>query len=472
MKWQLDDIVKWTQGELVATNSIVSFQSIGTDTRLDLTGKVFIALKGDSYDAHDYLDQAVKMGAAALIVDRLRPEFEKLKSQVNIILVKDTLAALQQFAQNYRKTLKAQIIGITGSNGKTTTKEFAAQILSGWKKTHCSRGSFNNHWGVPMTLLEIDSDTEFAVIEMGMNHAGEIERLVQIADPDIVVCTMVGTAHLGHMGSQAHIAKAKSEIYMTSREQTIRIFNQDQDWTFDMMYPVSKKFPASRMLSFSEKNDKADVFMKIEELSMRNMKISGSIAGQSGTATVPIFGKQNLTNLMAAATLAYVCKVPMEKIWQGLENCKSSWGRNQFVQSKTGAEILFDGYNANPDSMSALLENLPLLKLNGKKIGVFGQMKELGNESAAAHKKLGQMAGESAFNEIYFVGEDFKYFSEGLAQTRHDGPVYIAYEYSADLGEKLLKTLKPGDTVVIKGSRGAQTESFVEAIEPLNWSKK
>ena len=141
---------------------------------------------------------------------------------------------------------------------------------------------------------------------------------------------------------------------------------------------------------------------------------------------------------MAAATIAYVCKVPLEKIWQGLATCKTAWGRNQFIKTKSGAEILFDGYNANPDSMKALLENIPLLKTTGKKIGVFGQMKELGSASADEHRKLGRMVGEAGFQEIFFIGEDYKYFSEGLATTRHDGPIFIAYEFSPDLGVKLL----------------------------------
>lgn len=463
MKWSLDNIKNWTSGK-VLSNFRNEFDFIGTDTRADLSGKIFIALKGESYDAHDYLDQAVLKGATALIVHRIDSKFEILKEKVTVILVTDTLTALQDLAHHYRKTLKTTIIGITGSNGKTTTKEFTAEILRTHKKTHFNQGSFNNHWGVPLTILQIDVDAEFAVIEMGMNHLGEISKLVKIADPDIVVCTMVGTAHLGPMGSQANVAKAKSEIYLDSRENTIRIFNQDQDWTFDMMYPVAKKYPASRMLSFSEKNDKADVFMKIEEISMQEMKVSGAIAGKPGAATIPIFGKQNLTNVMAAATIAYACKVPLEKIWQGLQNCKASWGRNQLIKSNTGAEILFDGYNANPDSMQALLQNIPLLKISGKKIGVFGQMKELGKDSAAEHKKLGQSVGQTGFQEIYFIGEDYKHFSEGLAQTRHDGLVYIAYEYSPDLGAKLLKSVKPGDAVIIKGSRGAQTERFLEGL--------
>ncbi|MEK6628547.1 MAG: UDP-N-acetylmuramoyl-tripeptide--D-alanyl-D-alanine ligase, partial [Bdellovibrionota bacterium] len=241
MKWHLNQIAKWTDAQIISEHQ-KEFLQLGTDTRKDLTGQVFIALKGVAYDAHHYLDQAVQKGASALIVHELPEKFQHLKSQISILKVKDTLKALQDFAHHYRNTLNTKIIGITGSNGKTTTKEFTAQILGQYKKTHFSEGSFNNHWGVPMTLLSIPQDADFAVIEMGMNHAGEITQLVKIANPDIVVCTMVGTAHLEFFGTQENIAKAKSEIYMESKSETIRIFNQDQDLTFDMMYPVSRKF--------------------------------------------------------------------------------------------------------------------------------------------------------------------------------------------------------------------------------------
>ena len=201
MKWTLQNIADWTGAEILSTHS-TEFNFVGTDTRSDLTQKVFVALKGDNYDAHDYLDQAVLKKAGLLLVHRLDPRFEALKDQVSILLVKDTLQALQKFAQHYRQTLSAKIIGITGSNGKTTTKEFTAEILNSFKKTHYNQGSFNNHWGVPLTLLQIEQDVAFAVVEMGMNHAGEIKRLVEIANPDVVVCTMVGTAHLEFFGSQ------------------------------------------------------------------------------------------------------------------------------------------------------------------------------------------------------------------------------------------------------------------------------
>lgn len=471
MKWTLKQIADWTNAEVVASHDH-DFSEIGTDTRKDLKGQIFIALKGDQFDAHDYLDKAVEAGAGALLVHSLPEKFEHLREKVSILKVADTLEALQKFAHGYRKTLSTKIIGVTGSNGKTTTKEFTAQIISAYRKTHYNQGSFNNHWGVPMTLLGIPTDAAIAVVEMGMNHAGEIQKLVEIADPDLVVCTMVGTAHIEFFGTQKKIAEAKSEIYLYSRPDTVRIFNQDQDLTYDMMYPIAKKYPDSRMLSFSEKNTEADVFFKIEEITMRELKISGIIAGVHDQASVPVFGKQNLINLMAAATLAYAAGLTAEQIWKALPRCKTAWGRNQFIETEVGAEILFDGYNANPDSMKALLENVPLLKSTGKKIAIFGQMKELGVESAKSHHELGLIAGKSGFQQIYFIGDFHSDFSAGLKSSGYKNETFIQPQFDQSLGEKLRSSLKPGDFVVIKGSRGAETERFIPFCGPMNWSKK
>lgn len=468
--WTLEQIAQWTNGKILSTHQ-VSFSEVGTDTRKDMTKQVFVALKGDNYDAHDYLDKAVEKGAGLLLVHRLDAKFENLKHKVSIILVDDTLKGLQNFSRGYRGTLTTKIIGITGSNGKTTTKEFTAAILNQFKKTHFNQGSFNNHWGVPLTLLQIPTDAAFAVVEMGMNHAGEIRELVKIADPDVVVCTMVGRAHMEYFGTQKKIAEAKAEIYMDSREDTTRVFNQDQDLTFDMMYPIAKKYPASRMLSFSELNKDADVFFKIDEISASGLKISGNIAANWGAATVPIFGKHNLTNLLAAANLAFAVGMPAEKIWQALPACKSTWGRNQFVESAIGVKILFDGYNANPDSMKALLENMLLLKTEGQKIGVFGQMKELGAEAPEMHRELAIAASMSGYDFIYFIGENFQDFEAGLKHTD-----FKNYKVDADLtesmGQHFVTHIRSGDLITIKGSRGAKTERFVELCDPINWEKK
>ena len=323
-----------------------------------------------------------------------------------------------------------------------------------------------------MTLLSTPADAEFAVVEMGMNHAGEITELVKIADPDYVVCTMVGTAHIEFFGTQKKIAEAKSEIYMESKPQCVRIFNQDQDLTFDMMYPVAKKFPDSRMLSFSDRNNEADVYFKIDELRMREMHISGVISGVHGKAVVPVFGKQNLTNLLAAATIAYAVKLPPESIWKALANCRTAWGRNQFLETHNGAEILFDGYNANPDSMRALIENIPLLKVAGKKIGVFGEMREQGAEAPRVHSEIGELAGKADFAQIYFIGEDHEHFRSGVQRSGFSGEAFIAADFSNGMGQALERSLKAGDIVTIKGSRGAKTERFIPFCHPKNWGEK
>lgn len=471
MKWSLQQIAEWTKGEVVSSFT-QEFSEVGTDTRQNLTGQIFIALKGDQFDAHEYLDKAVQKGAQALLVHSLPEKFSELKKKVSIIVVKDTLKALQDFGQGYRCSLPVKVIGITGSNGKTTTKEFTAQILSPYRKVFYSQGSFNNHWGVPLTLLKMPQDTQFAVVEMGMNHAKEISELVKIAVPDIVLCTVVGTAHMEFFGTQAKIAEAKSEIYLDSKPEAVRIFNQDQDWTFDMMYPSAKKFPESRMLSFSEKNNTADVFFKIESMTMRSLSISGLIAGKPGDAVVPVFGKQNLTNLLASATVAYACGLSPEQIWTALPSCKTTWGRNQFVETKIGAEILFDGYNANPDSMSALLENIPLLKNSGEKIGVFGQMKELGDEAQKAHQALGQKVAKAGFKQVYFIGENYLAFEQGLNQGGYSQQRFIQEGFDQKMGKALNQSIHSGDIIVIKGSRGAETERFIEYCEPLNWIPK
>ncbi len=468
--WLIEQIIQWTNGEILSTHQ-QNFSEIGTDTRKKLTEQIFIALKGDAFDAHDYLNTAVDQGAGLLIIHELKPEFEILKNKVSIILVDDTLLALQNFAHGYRKNLNTKIIGVTGSNGKTTTKEFTATILNQFKKTHWNQGSFNNHWGVPLTLLQIPTDAAFAVIEMGMNHAGEISRLVEIAEPDVVVCTMVGRAHIEFFGSIQKIAQAKAEIYQETSENTVRVFNQDQDETYDMMYPVAKKYPASRMLSFSEKNDEADVYFKIEGQSGQGMTISGSIAAYKSTATVPVFGKHNLTNLMAASCLAYAVGMKHEDIWKALPLCKSAWGRNEFIETEVGCHILFDGYNANPDSMKALLNNIPQLSGHAKKIAAFGQMKELGDHAIGEHTALAEAVVDSGFDFIYFIGENAIDFEQGLKNKN-----YKNYICDVDLTEQMSQHFKSevqsGDLVIIKGSRGARTERFVELCHPMNWKNK
>jgi UDP-N-acetylmuramoyl-tripeptide--D-alanyl-D-alanine ligase len=306
---------------------------------------------------------------------------------------------------------------------------------------------------------------------MGMNHSGEIANLVQIADPDFVVCTMVGVAHIENFGTLEKIAAAKEEIYQFTRESTVRVFNQDQDLTFDMMYPVAKRFPASRMLSFSGKNDEADVYFKLIESTAEGLKVSGRIAGVNGEAIVPIFGEHNIINLMAASTMAYASGMKPELIWDSLPLCKSTWGRNEFINTKERIRIIFDGYNANLDSMKALFANVKPLKALGKKVAALGQMKEVGAAAPQFHAEIAGAAVDAGFQFIYFYGENFKDFEAGLKQAGFQD--YLVDEkFSDEMKLHLKKNVGPGDLLAVKGSRGAVTENYVQVFTPVDWDTK
>lgn len=470
-KLSLQKLLDVTHGT-VLKKSADAFSGIGTDTRTDLTGQLFIALKGESFDAHDFVDQAAIRGAAAILIDHETPALSKIGSSVTVVKVTETLKALQALGTAARREGRAIVIGLTGSNGKTTTKEFIAQILSPFRNVHFSKGSFNNHWGVPFTLLQLDPEKEIAVVEMGMNHAGEITDLVRIAEPDIVMCTMVGRAHIEYFGTVDAIAAAKEEIYEAAKPEATRIYNLENEWTRKMHAKASHRFPKAKVLTFSSENSKADVHLKITELTMRDLEVEGHFQGHAGKIRVPVFGAQNLTNLMAAGAAALAAGLKPAEVWQGLAHCRTAWGRNQFVNLKSGAEMIFDAYNANPDSMRALLENMKLLKNEGRKIGVFGQMRELGNQSPELHQEIGEKAGASGFNEIYFIGEDASAFAAGVKKAGFAGDLKTDRDYSDGLGRSLAQNLRSGDVVVVKGSRGTKLERFVIPCEPLDFGNK
>jgi UDP-N-acetylmuramoyl-tripeptide--D-alanyl-D-alanine ligase len=468
-QFSLDWILQVTHGKSISHHQSV-FNGYTTDSRQNCQQLLFVALVGESFDAHNFIHQACQNGAAAVLVHRLPAEIEALKSKITFILVDDTLIAFQKMATAIKQSKNVQVIGLTGSNGKTTTKEYIAATISQDLKTHWSSGSFNNHWGVPMTLLDMSTDAEVAVVEMGMNHAGEITRLIEIADPDIVLCTMVGRAHIEHFGTIEKIASAKEEIYEAARPEATRIYNLDNTFVRKMYEKAQSKFLKSRLITFSE-HEKSDVQFKIIEASAKELAIKGSIDGCEQQVKLNLFGSHNLTNLMAAASAALAVGLAPEKIWQGLKNCKTTWGRNQFVSLANGAEMIFDAYNANPDSMAALLANTASLKVKGQKIGVFGQMKELGEHSAQLHFELGQAIGQQNFSTVYFVGEDFKKFNEGLVSSSYRGEFVGDHDFAPALGEALSQKIKTDDLVIVKGSRGMKLERFVDFCSPVDFSK-
>ncbi len=457
----IDEITTMSGGHLLEKQDTFVY-GISTDSRTIKKGDLFIPLKGESFDGHDYLKDVASKGAAAAIVSRIPEE----KLNMTLIQVKDTLHALQSLSSNYRKSLQCKIVGITGSNGKTTTKFFAETLLSSKYKTFASQKSFNNHFGVPLTLLSLTRETEVGIVEIGMNHSGEISALTKLAEPDIALVTTVGRAHLMDFKGIEGIAKEKSDIYRAAKPDAIKIFNLDNEQTQKM----KKDFSSSKSLSFSSQDKSADVFLKVTNMTLSSLSVAGHIGKIDGKATVEVFGAHNVTNLMGAAAIALAAGVDAKEIWATLPRCKSTWGRNTLVQLESGANLIFDGYNANPDSVRALLENIKTAQIDGKRVVILGDMLEMGAAAENLHFELGRLSGESNFDVVWFLGEFSKAFEAGIKQTGFSNKLFISDGYEQSLAAQVASMVEPSDVVVMKGSRGARLEKLVPHFKPVNWN--
>ena len=470
MKFNLDFIVESTNAELLSSPH-TSFKSYSIDNRENnIKDCLFIPLVGEVHDAHKFVSSAIENGATGVLVHKWESEWESLKEKATFIKVEDTLKALQSFSKAWRKELNGKVLALTGSNGKTTTKDFLGQILSQFGSTHVSYGSFNNHWGVPFTLLDCDKSTEFCVTEMGMNHAGEISLLMSIADPDYVTVTNVGKAHMGNFSNGIEgVAAAKEEIYESAKAQARLLFNIDNKWTLEMY----KKYMDRASFTYSTKNFSADVYFKKKNQTETGMLIEGQIGGVLGKKEVHFWGDQNIENLAAAVTLAYIGGCKPEKIWDVLDHCHTGWGRNQWLKLESGGKVLFDGYNANPDSFQQLLDNITTLVQSEQKcVAIFGEMLELGDKTSEEHYQLGLKAGSLPWEECLFIGPSAADFERGFKDSKNHKKPVILNTYKESLDLDLLSMVDNESQFIVKGSRGGALERVVERLKPIGFLPK
>jgi UDP-N-acetylmuramoyl-tripeptide--D-alanyl-D-alanine ligase len=411
--------------------------------------------------------------------------------KVTVVKVDDTLAAFQRLGNFWRHKMRARIVGITGTNGKTTSKEFSAALIGSKRNVQYSKGSFNNHWGVPMSLLSIDPSHEVAIIEMGMNHLHELTDLNRIVEPDIVVCTMVGRGHLEGVGSIEGVARAKSEIYEHAPTRAVRIFNLENQHTRRMYETFGRPFPPHQVMTFAGHEWSVanlhpgctlsangfplpEVSFDVVEAMPDSLTIRGQIKGVTGEATVPVFGRHNVNNLMVAAACGLACGLSPEEVWQGLPRCQTVWGRNQWVKLECGARVLFDGYNANPESMKAAIENFAGLDApkGGRKFAVLGEMLEMGQEAPAVHRELGEIVAKAGFDGVSFFGPSGALFQDGMAQEGVGKILMISGIYEQNLAPKTLPVLNDNDIVLIKGSRGMRLEKVLSDLKPVDFQTK
>lgn len=424
-----------------------SVSGVSTDTRTLKARELFIALSGENFDGNDYVRDALKKGASAVICSKTSDTDDR------IILVDDTLSALRNIASLYRERFDIKLFALTGSVGKTTTRGMVHQVVSSKYKTLSTENNLNNEIGVSKTLFGLDDSFKAAVIEMGMNHFGEIERMSLCAKPTIGIITNSGVAHIENFGSREGICKAKLEITAGMKKGAPLILNGDNDLL------RGYKNSDFRIIRFGIENKDCDVFADEIELTPDGSHYTVHCGEKCARGFVPSAGKHNVMNAICAAAAGLVAGVDLESAVTAVENFKVE-GRRQKVVKKEGYIFLEDCYNASPDSVSAALETLLGINCN-RRIAVLGDMLELGDYSEQAHKKSGALAAKSA-DILYTYGEMSKYTA--LEAKKHGCREVESFMQKEKLTERLCQTLREGDAVLFKASRGIKLEDVINSL--------
>lgn len=430
-------------GKLDPQYAEIAFYGVNFDTRQLQKGQLFIALAG-ARDGHDFVPQALEKGAVAVLASK------PLGEHIPAIYVEDTAKALQALARAYRKSLPLRCIGVTGSVGKTTTKEMIATVLQQRFLTHKTEGNFNNGIGLPVTVLSMERNTEAAVLEMGMNHFGEISLLTSIALPDLAVITNIGTMHIENLGSREGILQAKLEILEGLSDHGCAVFCGDEE----LLYGAAQRHNAITYGFLAHNPVRA---LEVREEGFTTY-IRAEAFGQPIDLELPTLGRHNVLNALAALTVGLLCGMLPEEIAAGLKRFENT-GLRQKVYEQGGIRIIADCYNAGPESMEAAFTVLE--SSQGRKIAVLGGMLELGDHAPMAHYKVGQLAAKKA-QALFAYGA----CSEEYVRGALDGGLSFAktYETHAALAAELRDFLQPGDTLLCKGSRGMKMEQVLALL--------
>jgi len=413
--------------------------TVATDTRKIESDSLFFALKGDNFDANEFAQEALNKGAAFAVIDNK----QFFTDEDKMILVPDSLKALQDLAKHHRQALGLPIIALTGSNGKTTTKELINTVLSKKYKTKATVGNLNNHIGVPLTLLSFDDTTDIGIVEMGANHQKEIEMLCEIAEPDYGYITNFGKAHLEGFGGAEGVIKGKSELYNYLKAHHKTAFVNLDD-------TVQKEKTATISRSTFSQNEKADV--KIDSVTSNPMV---KVVFNKQEINSHLIGIYNANNINAAITVGKYFNVSDSDIKDAIENYIPSNNRSQLME-KNGNQIILDAYNANPSSMAAAIANFIQLEGSGK-IAILGDMFELGKESPEEHQKVISLLKDHAEIETHFVGKDF--FANKTSKNH-----FHFYDSFESFSESF-KNLNPKNKILlIKGSRGMALERTLDLL--------
>ena len=445
----LRQLADWCGGKVSAQFENLCVSRMQSDSRKVRRGDLFVALRGEKVDGHDFAETAITHGAVAALVSR--PISEKLPS----IEVEDTLRAYGAIAAGYRRMTGVKVVGITGSVGKTTTKEMTASVLEAAFRTAKTEGNHNNNLGLPMTIMDMPDDTEVAVLEMGMNHSGEMEYLSSIARPDLAIITNIGTMHIEHLGTREGILQAKLEIMRGMPDSGLGVFNGDEPLLWNIRAAGTHK-----KYYYGIENHACDVTASdIVELD-DGVRFQVRGFGQQFELFVPMLGRHAVYNALAATTTGLLLGVPPEKIQSRFSSFHNT-GMRQKIYEKNGVTIIEDCYNAGPESTEAALEVLAGIKTKGRRIAVLGDMLELGNRSAAEHYRIGRLAVGKA-DLLLTYGEHSVRTLTGAITGGMSPKNTDHFDTHEDMARMLKMRVSEGDVILFKGSRGMRMEKVLQ----------
>ncbi|MBW2272044.1 MAG: UDP-N-acetylmuramoyl-tripeptide--D-alanyl-D-alanine ligase [Deltaproteobacteria bacterium] len=453
------EIVDWTGGELLAGDGGERFRGVSIDTRSIAAGDLFIAIAGPNFDAHRFLDQALDAGAGGLVVEAGRGSLSAAARELPCVAVPDTTRALGDLARGHRSRFAGPVVALTGSSGKTTTKEMCAAVLSVSAPCLKTEGNLNNDFGLPLTLLRREAEHRRVVVELGMNHRGEIARLAEIAQPDVAVLTNIGSAHIEHLGSTEEIAAEKGDLFAALDARGVAVANRD-----DPLVSEQAKRCRGRVLGYG-RSPEADV--RGEEVRYLD---EGAYAFQLATASdrveveVAGLGETTVINALAAAATGVACGLELAEVARGLAAYRPPGGRMTRRELSGGATLIDDTYNANPQSMQAALESLARLKGRGRATAVLGDMGELGDSGEAAHVATGARAGELGVDFLVALGKNASAYAKGARDAgMASARIHLARDH-AEAGRIARDLAGPEDWILVKGSRAARMERVVELL--------
>lgn len=458
-KLTIKDIIDICRGNLIFGNEEIECNAFCIDTRKINPGEIYVGIKGENFDGNSLYKEALNKGAKACILQNVDID-ESVKQNFQdraIIVVEDTIIALQKLAEFKRSKYDIPVIGVTGSVGKTSTRDMIASVVSQKYKTLKTEGNYNNHIGLPLTILRLD-DHEAMVVEMGMSNLGEISLLTKIARPDIAVITNVGTAHIGNLGSRENILKAKLEILDGLRTGGTLVINNDND----MLHMWNEKNKEWKVKTFGIEN-KSDFEAHDIEFSNDGISYKLTLQNKEERIEVPILSKPFVYNSLAAVCVGDLLGIEISKIKEGIKNVELTKSRMELLRVN-GITIINDCYNANFDSMKASIESLAMMKAN-KKIAVLGDMLELGEYSKEIHSNTGIEVAKNDIDILITVGEESKNIAK-LAEEkgRHHDLIYVCNNNKEAI-DILNRIKEDGDVILVKASHGMKFDEIVEALK-------